>query len=267
MSITGYSKARRRAWNRERERYDSSSRQGFSEITSFDRELLLIPSAFAGAYKEYLRRLTDLSQSADTFVELGAGRGDYSWPLIDGNRISVFLDYSYHSLTLLRDRAAAQGASTMLVCADAEALPFRPGVIDAVVGVGVLGYLNHASVAREIVQALRPSGEILLCDSIKGNPAFGLNRWVRVLRGKRSGWVARNTPSMRSYSGIRANFEVSTIMGYGALCFLVPLLRIFIDEKRLASVASSLDRRAWATRLGFKVVLSCQRPIRSTTSV
>ena len=267
MWITGYSRARSRAWTRERARYDSSSQLGLSDITSFDRELLLIPSAFAGAYREYLERLARLSQSAGTIVELGAGRGDYSWPLIDGNRTSVFLDYSYHSLTLLRDRAAAQGSSTMLVCADAEALPFRPGAVDAIVGVGVLGYVDHETVAREVVGALRPSGELLLCDSIKGNPVFALNRWFRVVRGKRSGWVVLNTPSMHTYSEFRERFEVSTISGFGVLSFFAPLIRPFFNEKRSASIISLLDRKAWATRLGFKVVLSCQRPNRSTASV
>lgn len=267
MWTIGYSRPRKRAQVRERDRYDSSSRQGFSEITSFDRELLLVPRAIAGAYREYLEKLVGLSQLNGTIVELGAGRGDYSWPLIDNSRNPIFLDYSFHSLTLLRKRANAKGAPTILVCANAEALPFRSGSVDAIVGVGVLGYVDHDSVTQEIVRALGPSGDLLLCDSVKGNPIFALNRWLRVLRGKRSSWVARNTPSMRTYSRFRERFKVSTIVGYGALSFLVHLLRIFLDEKWLASVASTLDRRAWATRLGFKVVLNCQRPFRSTTSV
>lgn len=64
-------------------------------------------------------------------------------------------------------RARASGARAALVCADAQALPFRPGAFDAAVETLVFCSVPSPSEAlAEIRRVLRPGGELRMLDHV-----------------------------------------------------------------------------------------------------
>jgi SAM-dependent methyltransferase len=257
MSISGFYRGRKRGRLRERDRYDESSRLAL-DCPDFDENLAQVAAPVVAAYRRYIDEVSVVASQPGRVLEIGAGRGDYSWPLLSATCQPVLLDYSFDSLVLLRDRAARSGLPAVLVCAEAEALPFRTGSLTAIVGVGVLGYVDQQHLIREVSRTLVQSGTVVLCDSVKGNPVYSVNRWLHVVVGKRSRWVVQNTPSMRTYSLFRSGFKDASIFGFGALSFLVPVAKPFLGDARALRLASSLDRRSWAIRFGFKVVLRCR---------
>jgi ubiquinone/menaquinone biosynthesis C-methylase UbiE len=254
MWISLSSRRRERGRRSERVRYESSARAFDRSDVPFDEQLTRVPAGARGAYRRYVAEVRALPSGA-RILEVGAGTGDYSWPILDRGVGSVFLDYSAPSLRSLEDRARLRGNVPLTVCGDAEALPFADGSFDAVVAMGVLSYVVHDQFTREAIRVVSEGGTIVLCDSVKGNPIYWLNRMSRVLRGSRTLWAARNIPPWTYFSSWGSGHGSCEAWAFGSLAFLEPILRRALPPSRLDRFFDRTDCVTAPSRFGFKVVM------------
>jgi len=110
-----------------------------------------------------LLAVTDLRKKK--VLEIGAGTGRDSFPLVQHGAEVVQLDYSYQSLRILKTLAAEQSLATSIVGGDAFRLPFRDATFDIVFHQGLLEHFRNPqadALLRENVRVLKPGGYLLV---------------------------------------------------------------------------------------------------------
>ncbi len=92
-------------------------------------------------------------------LEVGAATARDSASLSGSGAVAVALDYSHTALA----RASEAGGGVLLVCGDAEALPFRDGVFGLVFHQGVMEHFKDPGpMTDECVRVLAPGGSLLV---------------------------------------------------------------------------------------------------------
>ena len=133
----------------------------------FERALLGAPAA-------------DLDAAAGAVVlDLGCGTADKAAALAAGGARVVGVDLDEARL----GRASRLVPGLPLVRADAAALPFRDGVVDATLSVSTLQYADPAAVVAECRRVLRPSGRAWFVENLARNPFTLAWRRARAWRG------------------------------------------------------------------------------------
>lgn len=136
-----------------------------------------------------------------SLLDLGCGTAGLTAAAAGRYRRVVGVDIALRWLVLGRQRLREHGVDAPLLCANAEELPFKPGVFDAVVGDAVLEHARRPQLLRdELIRVLAPDGVFLLTTnnrySILPEPhlriwGFGLipRRWMEA-----AAWRLRKTP-------------------------------------------------------------------------
>jgi len=151
-----------------------------------------------------LRNLLKVTRLEGTRVlEIGAGTGRDSLPLVDHGAIVTQLDYSQNALTLLRQIADVEQAPVTIVGGDTFALPFREGTFDIVFHQGLLEHFRHpqaVALLRENIRVLKPGGLLLVDVPQRYHPytvakhlLMALDRWFAGWERSFSIFGLRNT--------------------------------------------------------------------------
>lgn len=91
-------------------------------------------------------------------LEVGAATARDSAALSGAGAVAVALDYSHKALA----RASEAGGGVLLVCGDAEKLPFRSDVFDLVFHQGVMEHFRDPGpMTRECARVMAPEGRLL----------------------------------------------------------------------------------------------------------
>jgi SAM-dependent methyltransferase len=97
------------------------------------------------------------------FLEVGVGTGRIALPFVRAGHAYCGVDLSAAMLGALRQKLIADPAQPGLACADAMALPFRPGVFDVVLLILVLHLVDdHLETLAEVRRVLRPNGRVII---------------------------------------------------------------------------------------------------------
>lgn len=119
---------------------------------------------------------------ASLILDLGAGPGTYTRAINQIGHRCVGLDYSRKVL----EAAKKKGAKESYVQGEAYRLPFRNGIFDAVVCIGVLQSLEQQETAlEEMRRVLGPGGQLFL-DGL--NSLFwmhNLRHWKHAIKGEK----------------------------------------------------------------------------------
>ena len=104
------------------------------------------------------------AQPGMRFLEVGVGTGRIALPFVRGGHAYCGVDLSAAMLGALRAKLIASPAQPgPLACADAMALPFRPGVFDVVLLIHVIHLVdNHLETLAEVRRVLRPEGRVII---------------------------------------------------------------------------------------------------------
>lgn len=100
-------------------------------------------------------------------LDLGCGTGRQTLGALHDGDAVVATDFSYEMARATRDRIRRElsGAVPAVVVSDALHPPFRPGSFDAVMALGLVGFVDdRPRLVRELRALLRPDGE-LVCDA------------------------------------------------------------------------------------------------------
>lgn len=121
---------------------------------------------------------------------MGAATARDSASLAGHGAVAVALDYSRHAL----EKAAEAGGGVMLVCGDAEALPFRDGVFDLVFHQGVMEHFrNPDPMTRECARVISPGGVLLVDVPQTFHPYTVMKKLLIALGGWFAGWETQYT--------------------------------------------------------------------------
>jgi SAM-dependent methyltransferase len=97
------------------------------------------------------------------FLEVGVGTGRIALPFVRAGHAYCGVDLSAAMLGALREKLIADPAQPRLACADAMALPFRPGVFGVVLLMHVIHLVDdHLETLAEVRRVLRPNGRVII---------------------------------------------------------------------------------------------------------
>jgi SAM-dependent methyltransferase len=103
------------------------------------------------------------ARAGTTFLEVGVGTGRIALPFVCAGHRYCGVDLSAAMLGALREKLIADPKRPELACADAMALPFRPGVFDVVLLIHVIHLVDdHLETLAEVRRVLRPNGRVIV---------------------------------------------------------------------------------------------------------
>ena len=142
---------------------------------------------------------------------------------------------------------------------DMESLPFKDNQFQYVVSIGILIYGDHNLVKKEIYRCLKKWGKFICIDSLSHNPFYRINRFFQFIQKKRSFSTIRRMPTIKTIKSYSNLFKFKKISYFGAILFLVPLLKIFISSKRINQLSIFVDRKFKLQKFLFKFLLICEK--------
>lgn len=117
----------------------------------------------AGRVLRHLSRVTDLK--GKRVLEIGAGTGRDSFPLVEHGADVYQLDYAENSLKILKRLADESNLPVGIVGGDTFRLPFRDATFDIVFHQGLLEHFRKpvaVKLLRENIRILKPEGLLLV---------------------------------------------------------------------------------------------------------
>lgn len=96
-------------------------------------------------------------------LEVGAATARDSVALAEDGALPVALDYSHAALKLARTAAGDKNMTLLLVCGDANALPFKTDTFDLVFHQGVMEHFKNTDpMTDECIRVTKPGGNLLV---------------------------------------------------------------------------------------------------------
>ena len=96
-------------------------------------------------------------------LEVGAATARDSVALGEDGALPVALDYSHAALKLAREAAQAKNETLLLVCGDANELPFKENTFDLVFHQGVMEHFKNTDpMTDECIRIVKPGGNLLV---------------------------------------------------------------------------------------------------------
>jgi len=114
-------------------------------------------------------------------LEIGCGTGEYTKGLLRSNCNLFSIDLSYNMLNKAREKIPNRGNLCFIV-SDAERLPFKDEVFDAVIGNAVLHHLDIKQAVGQIWRVLKPGGSFVFSEPNMLNPQIFLQKNIRTLK-------------------------------------------------------------------------------------
>lgn len=166
-----------------------------------------------------------LGSTQGEVLDLGAGDGAFTKPLLERGRRVVSADLTHARLVRLK------AMNNLLVECDATYLPFKLGIFDTILFVEVLEHLPdrkaQAECIRGFIGALKPNGRIVLTTPNKPVYRVMLKLW---------GWFGGQKPDPTHFSELSLGeikeligglCEIELVRGKVGLIPLKPLQRLF----------------------------------------
>lgn len=208
--------------------------------------------------------MSHVPAGARRVLDLGCGTGFFLAELDLKHPGAVGLDISHDMLKVSRNYVPR----ARLVTGDAEKLPFRPGMFDAVFCKGSLHHTrDHVGFLANCRRALARDGVLVMSEPCNDNPLIRAARWVLYkvsphFHPEDEGFRKKQIASLCEQAG----FEVQLVKKYGVLAYALagfpdhlPILRWIPGNAAITSFLIRLDRVLCATPglslLGFHVVV------------
>jgi len=200
---------------------------------------------------EYRNLLGATITHGSRVLELGAGMGENTEPMLSKSCDLYLLDISQNSLVVAKKR---WGNQIQVVLANIEELPFSENFFDFVVGAGCLSYGDPKKVDQEILRVLKPGGSVILVDSLNHNPIYVLNRIRHLMSRNRSLSTILRIPKLKRIDGLAALFQEHSVQFFGIYLWLHQLLKIICGRKKADKMYNFFESRTKSKRFAFKFV-------------
>ena len=200
---------------------------------------------------EYRNLLKATITPGTKVLELGAGMGENSEPLLNQNCDLYLLDISQISLNVAKER---WGSQVNIVLANIEEIPFSNDFFDFVVGAGCLSYGNPRKVDREISRVLKPGGSLILVDALNHNPIYVFNRIRHLLSRHRSMSTVVRIPRLKRINGLATQFEEHDVQFFGNYLWLYQVSKMICGHKIANVIYNFFEKYTRSNKLAFKFV-------------
>jgi ubiquinone/menaquinone biosynthesis C-methylase UbiE len=190
-----------------------------------------------------------------TVLEIGAGTGNHTSPLINTGAKVTLLDYSNESLLNCKLKYPTV---VKTVCANMENIPIQSNSFDFIVASGSMSYGNFQKITAEIFRLLKPEGGVILVDSLNNNLVYRLNRFRHLSQRKRTLTSIFRIPTIRKIELISSKFRESEIKFYGSYLWLVLPVKIAFGSKVANNINNYLEKRFPSNKNAFKFVIACR---------
>ncbi len=168
----------------------------------------------AGRVLRHLSRLTSLE--GKKVLEIGAGTGRDSFPLVEHGAIVFQLDYAENSLRILKRLADESKYQVSIVGGDTFCLPFRDGTFDIIFHQGLLEHFRKPvaeNLLRENIRVLKPEG-LLLVDVPQRWHSYTVVKHLLIVAGKWfAGWERSFT--VGELRNLLKNLGLTPVYSYG----------------------------------------------------
>ena len=141
----------------------------------------------AGRVLRHLQQLTSLE--GKKILEIGAGTGRDSFPLVEYGAIVYQLDYAENSLRILKRLADEQHLPVHILGADTFGLPFRDNTFDIIFHQGLLEHFRKPVAEKLLIENIRvlKQGGLLLVDVPQRWHSYTVAKHILIALGK---WFA-----------------------------------------------------------------------------
>jgi len=247
---------RRSNTDKERDRYSSKASQelkGLRDLNHLEDGIHGIPYIHHEPYLAYYVAIQTHIRSGADVLEIAAGTGRHTIPIIKTGAKTTCLDISENALQVLNLRT---GGLARTVCASMDQMPFPPNAFDFVLSCGGMSYTDNTKLRSEIFRILKPGGSVIFLDSLNHNPIYILNRLLRFLRGDRTFATLHRMPRLALLNSYSSHFEESNLYVFGKTLWIKQILykfRIHSDPRLLTLLDSVLDQKN-----AFKFLLVCK---------
>jgi len=241
---------------KERNRYNSRASKKIDDLSKTSRIEDVVtdnmdPTFFS--LIEYREVIAKNVAKGARVLELGAGTGENSQPLIDLNCELYLLDISEKSLEFAQKK---WGSKVTCVNSNIEDLPFPDFYFDAVVGAGCLSYGDAKKVDSEIFRVLKKKGNLILVDSLNHNPVYKLNRLKHYLFGHRSFSTIIRIPKKKRLRAFQASYPDSQLSYHGKFLWVYKIVKPIIGTRFALKCFTYLENIQGFDNYAFKFIFN-----------
>jgi SAM-dependent methyltransferase len=235
----------------EENRYDSRALNysNTKEFNAYDSE----KSYILDPIEDYYSLIKNISGSL-RFLEIGAGMGENSEPILKAGHKLHSTDISSESVEIMKKRFQKYNTFSAET-ADMESLPFEDQSYDVVASSGSLSYGDNYKVLNEIYRVLKSGGIYIALDSLNNNPIYRFNRYIHYLKGNRSKSTLLRMPSLKLLNEYEKKFHETQVNFYGSLTWALPVLNIFLNEDTLRALSNKFDKKFKIKKSAFKFTM------------
>jgi ubiquinone/menaquinone biosynthesis C-methylase UbiE len=235
----------------EENRYDSRALNysNTKEFNAYDSE----KSYILDPIEDYYSLIRNISGSL-RFLEIGAGMGENSEPILKAGHKLHSTDISSESVEIMKKRFQKYNTFSAET-ADMESLPFEDQSYDVVASSGSLSYGDNYKVLNEIYRVLKSGGIYIALDSLNNNPIYRFNRYIHYLKGNRSKSTLLRMPSLKLLNEYEKKFHETQVNFYGSLTWALPVLNIFLNEDTLRALSNKFDKKIKIKKSAFKFTM------------
>lgn len=240
----------------ESDRYDSFATEIRNNKATLGHNL---PLVLMTPYECYVKKICELINENSNVLEVAAGTGDWTLPLLNTNCSLTCADLSSKSLELLEERFADHDNSLSTSLQDMQRLSFEDNSFDFICCAGGLSYGDNDIVLKEFHRVVKPGGYIICVDSLDHNPIYRLNRFLHFVRGNRGISTLKRMPTLSLIRSYSEEFNLQGVHFFGTFSWLIlPLDKLFSSVK-LKNISDKLDKINFLKFLAFKFVLCVQK--------
>ena len=206
-------------------------------------------------YLRYEEMHTEFIGSNDNVLEIGAGTGVHTHSLLETGAFVKATDISPNAVQIIKKIYKEYPDKLITKVADMEFLPFNNETFDVVCSAGSLSYGDNQIVMNEINRVLKPSGKLIIVDSLHENPIYIINRWIGYFRGTRSLSTLRRMPTLKLIKEYGDKFNIKKLYFFGSLTWLSPILALFLKKEFVGRILDRFDTLINVKRSAFKFVV------------
>jgi len=237
----------------ERSRYNHSSMEYLRSPSSIPNEgFEEFPNHHKQPFRQYYDELAKNLTGKVDILEIGAGTGQHTRPVVTSTTKVTALDISENSLEVLRTRF---GNEVKTVKGNIESLPFADSSFDLVISCGSLSYGDQDLVDSEIKRVLRIGGSFIFIDSLNHNFVYKMNRFLRCVLRSRSFSTFFRIPKLKRISDLALYFEKPNVYYFGSYLWVYQIFSIFLGERNSLKVSNFFESHFPSQKQAFKVVV------------
>jgi ubiquinone/menaquinone biosynthesis C-methylase UbiE len=216
--------------------------EGFQEFPNHHKQ------PFRCYYNEIQKNLPDKVD----ILEIGAGTGQHTRPVVTTTTKVTAIDISENSLEVLRTRF---GNEVQTVIGNIENLPFTDSSFDLVISCGALSYGDQDLVNSEIKRVLRHGGSFIFLDSLNHNLIYKMNRYLRWALRTRSLSTVLRIPKLKRIRDLQLSFKYSNVYYFGSYLWIYEIFNFLLGERNAARISNFLESSFPSGKYAFKVVV------------